>query len=290
MDDKYSTTSEEQEQERKQKQEQEQYAELEASYQTFLKKAQRLVRIGGVNRDRTIELIEAAKGKRSLRQFAEDLQLSAPTLSRILNGSINSIKPEYLVKIALNAEPGSDVSLDELLKAQGWGNAEDNLRRARFSEEMCSRIIAYELLKKGCSVSFLRQLPIQNRVRPDLSITTDAVQGDWLFEIKLFPETAKVNIMGGLRFALNTIMIYYYTGGKAGRYTLVVTTSVAYEEAKRLVKNYGPVPDEISIMYVSMEEEKIIDEYILPLTEGRQAQSLFSQQTLPSSDSQVSET
>ena len=64
------------------------------------------------------------------------------------------------------------------------------------------------------------------------------------------------------------IMAMHYLGYPARRITLVIDNEAAFSFAKKYLSSVT-VPDEISVMLLSVGEKRIIDEYIAPLRDGR---------------------
>ena len=68
----------------------------------------------------------------------------------------------------------------------------------------------------------------------------------------------------------NSIMALYYRGLKAKRVSLVVDSDDLFRAMKRLMARYE-IKDEMSVILISMETGKILEEYVAPLTDGRTA-------------------
>lgn len=115
--------------------------------------------------------IEAARGSRSMATFVDDIKrtspnakISAPTLSRIINGSFKkSISLELLEAIADVADKDSGITFDDLAEANGYVNKEEtdkdairDMRNAReferktvYETEKAQMIMQQEIASRG---------------------------------------------------------------------------------------------------------------------------------------------
>lgn len=82
------------------------------------------------NKEKLTDLVIQAKGaKRTMAQFAADTGISAPTLSRIVNGKFNNpLEKTILEKIFSSKCPEADFSLEILLRANGMIPKADDVR------------------------------------------------------------------------------------------------------------------------------------------------------------------
>lgn len=236
-------------------------------------------RAGEVDMDRLIQLIVKAKGNRTMRQFAEDMEVNVSTVSRIINGKVSEVSNSLLAKIAAYADPESGVTIEQLMEAQGIVTETDGPMLARRYEEDCRRIVADELLNRGYSVSYTKS-DIKSLERIcDFVIKTDALsQGDgsWLFEAKMFTQHSRIPIgLGATQIWLDGAMAVYYRGENASRISIIVDHRTVFDQIKEQLSHYE-LADEISVILIATKQGRILDEYVAPLTGGRQAKSIFN--------------
>ena len=240
----------------------------------YMEKLQKAYRTGRGDPMTLIELVEAAKGKRSQRKFADDLGVNVSSVSRILSGKVSEISDELLAKIAACADPDSGVTIEKLMEAQGIVEAENRAQLAMKFEEACRRIIADELLSRGKSVAYPNdgRVSRMSRYMCDFEIKTDALKrgdGRWMFEVKMMNTSAKLPAgVGRTMIWVDSAMAAYYRGESIGRISLVVDHRIIYEDLKHRLEEQ-PINDEISIILISVGQGKILDEYVAPLIDGR---------------------
>ena len=233
---------------------------------------------GEVDQDAIIRLVDAARGTRSIRQFAEELNVNPSSISRILNGKVKEINNQLLAKIAVYADPDSGVTIEKLMEAQGKVKAEEiDVLYTRF-ESACRRTISDELLQRGYSVSYVKDLDTDTKRVCDFAIKTDALSNNedvWLFECKMLSAQSQYPVgIGRTRIWIDSAMAYYYKGKTAGRLTLVVDRKEVFENVKETLKEYL-LNDEISVMYISPNQGKVMEEYIAPLADARTPITVF---------------
>lgn len=93
--------------------------------------------------ERIKQIVLAAKGsKRTMKQFAEDTGISAPTLSRMVTGKVpRQISIQNMSKIICHAAPKSGVSIISFARANGYlpkADSERLHREARNGNELIS--------------------------------------------------------------------------------------------------------------------------------------------------------
>ena len=238
------------------------------------------VRAGEVDRDKLIELVWLAMGNRSQRKFAEDVGVNVSSVSRILSGKVTEIGNNLLAKIAVAADPDTGVTLEKLMEAQGIvPKAGRHTLDTKF-EDNCRRIFCDELLKRGYSVSYAKE-PIKgpNRRRWDFEVVTDAIQhgeGRWLVETKMLTQFSRFPVgIGKTKIWLDSAMAYYYEGGVAGRISLIVDLKSVFDQIKERLSGLT-LKDEISVILISTATGEIVEEYVAPLTDGREGKVIFS--------------
>ena len=245
----------------------------------YFLKLQSAYRTGESDKEALIELIAEAMGKRSQRKFAADMGVNVSSVSRILNGKISEISDMLLAKIAANADPASEVTIEKLMQAQGMVEAESRAQLGRKYEESCRRIFADELLKRGKSVSYPKEQVYENRHLCDFEVETDALtkgNGRWLVEAKMMTNFAPLPVGSGrTKIWLDSAMAAYYRGEKIGRVSLILDYRRVFEQLKKDLARI-PIKDEISIILISIGEGKILDEYIAPLADGSTPEFTFA--------------
>ena len=232
-----------------------------------------------VNKEETIALVKAAQGDRSIRKFAEELGVSASSISRILNGTSTEIRSSLIAFIADCADPKSNVTLDKLLHAQGFTLPEDRRPVGKREKWESKRLICDELLIRGYSVQYVIEVPNWSVVvnLPTYTIQTDAFSdgnGKWLFYDKLCKKVKKVSF-NMIQAWVDGIMASYYRGLKAKRVSIVVDSEDLFNGMKRLFARYK-IKNEISIILISMEQGKVFDEYIIPMEDDTVPETVIS--------------
>lgn len=238
-------------------------------------------RTNNVDKEKTIGLIKKAKGARTQKAFANAMTIDESVVSRILSGKTTELSPALISKIASYADPGSGVTLEQLMEAQGFGGTGNSRHAAKEFADECQRIIAFELLHRG---AFIEKSADDGTGSFDFTFFTNALSDsfepptEWAFEV-LYSGCGHI-FFYQLRDRLNLIMAEYYKGYPAGRATLVTDNEAAYKRAKEILAPLT-IPDEISVMLISTSEKRILNEYIAPLSNGRQGRSVFE---LPDSE------
>ena len=235
-------------------------------------------RTGNADLETLILLIKDAMGPRSQRKFAEDLKVNVSSISRILAGKVYEVSDLLLAKIAVFADPGSGVTLEKLMEAQGIVEAASTSDLSSKLEDNCRRIMVDELLSRGYSVSYPETSLDHRKTRAfDFEIITDAVGngGRWLVEVK-----GTFGIIPGLGLFqawLDSSMAAYYRGEKIGRISLAVDNRKIFEQSKHRLAELC-IPDEISVILISTASGRVLDEYVAPLRDGRSARCVFGKE------------
>lgn len=244
-------------------------------YALLLKTA---IRTGEVDKTETAALVNAAKGNRSIRRFAECILVNPSSISRILNEQVTEINSELLAKIVAYAEPDSGVTIEKMMFAQGLVRSEDCIMQYQRYEAACRRIITDELLQRGYSVSYIKTPTLENGRTCDFRIKTDAFspdEGEWLFECKMLSAYSNLPLgVGRTGIWLESAMAYYYSGKKAKRISLIVDHLDTFELMKAHLQEFC-IPNEISVLYISLTQGRVLDEYVAPLTDGREPKKIF---------------
>lgn len=245
----------------------------------MMSRAGMMKRTKDVDKEETIAIVKAAQGERSMRQFAEEMGVNVSSISRILNGSVTEIRPPLLASIVYHAAPGSGVTLEKLLNAQGLTMPEERRPVGKREKWESKNLIADELLLRGYSVRYvIPKTPlIDMSFFPTYVLRTDAFPGEdgnWYFIDKLCKQVKRVSI-AMVDSWFNSIMALYYRGLKAKRVSLVVDSDDLFRAMKKLMERYE-IKDEMSVILVSMETGKVLEEYVAPLTDGRTAELVLT--------------
>ena len=248
--------------------------------QMYAEKLRQSVRVGEVDHDRLIELVALAKGGRSQRKFADDMGVNVSSISRILSGKVTEISNDLIAKIVVAADPNSGVTLDKLMEAQGIIPKDERASLGKKFEDNCRRIFSDELLKRGYSVSYAKESRMDHTMqRWDFEVVTDALtqgEGRWLVEVKMLTQYSRFPVgIGKTKIWLDSVMAYYYMGGVAGRISLIVDNRTVFDYVKEKMSELT-LKDEISVILISTAAGRILDEYVAPLTDGREGKVIFS--------------
>ena len=196
-------------------------------------------RLGKPDTDKLIRLVVKLIGSRTMRQFANDLGVNVSSISRIVNGKTTEISDLLLAKIAIYADPDSGVTLEDLMDAQGI--IENKSARSLYKkfEDDSRRIIVDSLLKTNYSVNYY-QGPSNKPY--DFGIITD---------------------------------LTFFCGEKADRISLIIDDDSAYNYIVKQFSKYT-IRDTISVILVSTDLGKVVDEFVIPLTDSRIAVRVFN--------------
>lgn len=232
-----------------------------------------------VDTHETRALVKAALGNRSIRKFAEEIGISASSISRILNGAITELRSSTIAFIVDCADPKSGVTLDKLLKAQGFTKPENRRPVGKREKWESKGPISDEMLLRGYSVQHIMEAPDWSVIAdlPTYIIQTNAFSdgiGKWLFYDRLCKKIKKVSI-AMIQSWIDGIMASYYRGLEAKRVSIVVDSEDIFNVMKRMLGRYR-IKDEISVILVSLEEGRVFDEFIVPLEDGTMSVSILA--------------
>ena len=253
------------------------------SHEELVRIVNRSVQQGDIDVEKTKELLKLAKGMRTIAAFAADMGITTNNLSRIMCGKIIVLRKDTMIKIVENAAPGSGVTIQALMDAQGylpWDDAAIG-KEGHFVGK-CREAIAKVLKDKGFEATYQKQGPGRPEVQPlyNIDITSTALSkggGRWLIECKKL-----TNFTWGARGSekiqhwLDAAMAYYYRGDIAGRISVLVDQQDVFDRIKEKLSSFR-LRDEISVILMSEKHWKIIDEYVAPLMDGQEAVLPFSE-------------
>lgn len=252
-------------------------ADTQADYEMYLKKIRETARVNVVDLDKTSAIVEKAKGSRSMRQFAEEMGMNASSVSRIINKKVDTISFETMAKIIAHSAFDRSTTYKDLISAQGLVKL-DVPNKLTTYEETCRRIMVDELLKRGYSASYPLYSGKSEQYHEDFAIQTDALtkgNGRW----KITAESFSFNLgRDELHIVMNWLrdkMLYYYLGGEAGRITILIDQKDIFNRVKEYFSHYI-IPDEISVILISVDRGCILEEYIIPLRDGSTPKTVFN--------------
>ena len=228
------------------------------------------------------ELVKKARGpSRSLRQFADEIDVNPSTVSKVENNKATGISDEFLVKVAEHADSDSGVTLEILLSANGMERDRRLSFRAKADEfeRVSSDIIKNELFRGNYYATNASDMDIFlfGRIgRPSLMLRTDALgenESIWLFSCSYSIE--EEDERRGMTMAaiiiterVSAIMSSFYCGnGEIGKWSLLLNSRKAFDECKRrLEKRFEgrKIRDLISLILVDEEKRYVVDEWYIP--------------------------
>lgn len=246
-------------------------------------------RIGNLDKDKFVELLLAAKGKRTMRDFAVACGAAPSTFTRIMQ-KINKgpSSPELITAIAENAETESGVTIDMLADANGYRIIRgvpqvlsDFMKKKDRLVSICKGVLSVSLLDRDVIIRFKNTFSNAESYRfcehfyacPDIHISTDAFnsnQGDWIIYVPPFSDSVD-GILKCEKFVFNKIneaVLLSTTKGHiypldTTRYSFIIMEKSIYDSILYCFKDM-PVPVDISIILIDPETNSIVDEYMLP--------------------------
>ena len=246
-----------------------------------------------VDKERFAELLEQAKGVRTMKDFAESCGVNPSTFTRIVKKTNKgSSSVELLEAIADNALPGSGVTLELLADANGYTLDKDNGIKARRLiarnenyESVVRNVLIQELLDRNQEVrigKIVYDFGKTMSLKPDVLIRTGAFGNEddiWFIDSILFSHDTKnkpINTKSLKRMALdrigrfNLISMSKQEFLRPNRFSLVFFDRDAYDV---VVEEFSEpqVATRISFILIDTLNNRIEDEVMLPLfSEGPQ--------------------
>lgn len=230
------------------------------------------------NQEEIVQLIVKAMGTRSLRGFAEEMRVNPSTISRTLSGKVQNTSLDLLAKIAAYAAPESGVTIEKCMEASGLkiqSGSTDLVERLTY----CTSIVVNELRKRGYTAHYMESdvTMLGKKMLNVRTVRTNALTGDesdWQFSASFgVPKLGRRNL-SNTDFLWNLMAQYYLGTSKITRSTLIFSNESDYLYHKDNLSKIS-IPDEISIILISEEEKQIIEEYIAPQKDGKQAVKVF---------------
>ena len=231
------------------------------------------------DKDRLSDLIIKAKGpKRSMRKFAEELGVDASTLSRLINQkTTGAINDKLLAAIAAHADPDSGVTIEALIEANGMVPKDARYQSEEAFEKACRDIIIAELEKRGNKVESAESERLKGAgfmMEYDFALQTDALKngnGKWYFECKRPIPVGAGRLMQWLTM---TMSLFYCGAVDAERGSIVVDRREVFKMLCERCKDVS-IPDELSIILVDIQNQCVVDEFMLGLKGGEKLPEVF---------------
>ena len=251
----------------------------EKKYEDYLKRIRIARRSGDVQQEEFIQLVNDAIGLRSMSKFATEIGVNTSSISRILSGKVLEVSSELLAKIAAYSDSESGVTLEKLMLAQGLSTPALNYNKMMTREQDYIQVVVEGLCAYGYTAGKLKETQLKDvfTKKKEKVITTNAISkgaGWWHLSLDCFNEKSKMLADHFDRWLQYSMSRYYCGETKIGRFTRMFDDRERFERAKSRIADYI-ISDEISIMLISPEERRVIEEYIIPLRDGSTPKSVF---------------
>lgn len=253
-----------------------------------------------LNKELFAELLNAARGGRTMKDFAEACGVNPSTLTRIMQkANKGASSTELLEAIAEHAAPNSGVTLEELAQANGYTLERDTGIKAtklsaymENSETLIRNILVQGLLDRGADVrmgriryTFSKSLSLS----PDALLMTNAFGHEdeiWFSDSILAvprmtrPDDHPINRSRVKQMAFEKLARFVFISMnkvdlyRPTRYSLVVFDQEMYDI---IVEEFAEtvVPTDISIIRIDSLNGCIANEYMLPHNEKGAQESYF---------------
>lgn len=270
-------------------------------YEEYKKLFPCYVEMNLADKQKMADLLCKAKGEsRSLRKFADDIDVNVSTISRISNKKIaRHVDSEVIAKMAAGAESENENLFDELMNANGMQKVIvekhcidlkrlqrykmraltycDNLKKINIQEAVdCEgldqtwKAIANSLTE--ADIKYEIDFDDSNSHFWNYRATSDVIDGDWLFEVRKCSNFSSIN--SAIR-SIYKIMADHFRLDRDdyGKVSIVFDNRLAFKEAITTFEQYAP-PFEMSFILVS--KFKVEQEFILRKPDGSLRCSIFS--------------
>lgn len=271
-------------------------------------------RANEVDKERFAELLLAAKGGRTMQQFAKVCNVSPSTFTRIIQKANKGASTLKLLKsIAEHAAHNSNVTLQSLADANGYHLEEDRIdisEQAQYffrnAESLTRNIIIQELLRRGRDVKIDRvRYNFSNTLfhhTADVIITnaysqecTACFAGSLKVTLRqnnnktydYFRDVKRLTFNYLSRFVFTSLNVTSFSG--ALHFFLAVFDDETYN---MITEEFGEtkVPADISIVHINLEDSRIVNEYMLPHTDKGHQPSFFMTTEETASDQEYLQT
>jgi len=265
-----------------------------------------------VDKERFAELLLAAKGNRTMKDFAILCETNPSTFTRIVKmDNKGASSPDLLEAIARNASPESNVTLEALAKANGYTLEENTplsamsiIHDRRLMEDIIQSTVADELLTRGKQVrlgGIKYNVSKRMLLSPDALILTDAFNDDednhedrlWFVD-SMFTTKDRYPGQGvyaaNIRHkAFNMLSRFTFISMSASdflkpyRFSLVVTDQEAFDI---IVDEFSETifTADTTLILIDPYNRCIVNEYMFPLKGCENRKSFFMTTTMHSQD------
>lgn len=246
-----------------------------------------------IDKDKFAELLNAAKGSRTMKEFSQVCGVNPSTFTRITQ-KVNkgSSSTELLEAIAENAAPNSGVTVEALADANGYTAERDRgiqVAMGLNTEILVRNVLVQELLDRNAEVrmgniryNFGKTMALS----PDALIMTDAFGNKdevWFVDsiaTTIDTKSKSVNKTTLKRMAFDRLSRFVFISMnkielfRPSRFSLVffdkdIFNIVVEEFSETLVPTY------ISLILIDTLNSTIIDEFVLPQASGASQESYF---------------
>lgn len=244
-----------------------------------------------VDKDAFADLLVAAKGGRTMKDFAIACGVNPSTFTRIVQkANKGSSSPELLKAIAENASKACGITLEQLAQANGYtvesdsGRISHRLYNGYYLEHLTRDILVQALLDRGQSVrlgNIRYNVSKSLSISPDALIMTDAFGKKdevWFVDSisiqeKTSPSSSihpnptlksRVKRLAFDRLARFELISLNNTGLLCPtRFSLVVFSQEAYDIIKNEFSEMVVSPD-ITVIYIDTLNNRVAEEFVLP--------------------------
>ena len=268
-------------------------------YEEYKKLFPCYVEMNLADKQRMADLLCKAKGEsRSLRKFADDIDVNVSTISRISNKKIaRHVDSEVIAKMAAGAESENENLFDELMSANGMQKVivethcidlkQQQLRVLTYCDKLKKisprQVSVYEWLDQTwkaianslteADIKYEIEFEDSNSYFWDYRVTSDVIDGDWVFDVK---KCLNFSAIRSVERSIYKIMADHFRldHDDYGKISIVLDNVLAYKEIVNKFERFAP-PFEMSFILVS--KFRVEEEFILKNPDGSPRHSIFNQ-------------
>ena len=247
------------------------------SYDELISATKEYRKVKPVDTEKTIYLVSKAKGDRNLREFGAAAEhINYTQLSRILSGTSLVIGNKGIAAIVAAAMPGAGVTLDALMEAQGRVRV-DSLHDYNLTcKLMIRQIMEDSLLTDGYALRMKKSDSDAAKLSIEINKANKKAGYIWNAEIMTFPtRTGSADYSDEANYLLSQLLKCSLESTDTDRYSFVIDNEQVYSAIKEKAENIR-VPNEVSIVLVDIRGRRVAEEFIVPLTQGKNTGSLFA--------------
>ena len=222
-------------------------------------------------------LTTSAGDSQAYRDFAAAIDTSIAFVSYVLNAQSVKIRNKVIAGIIDAAAAGSGVTLETLMEAQGRIHKKDLESFERNYQGEIRRILIDELLEAGYEIKFSEYYKAEpNPTNSSFVLELKQPDTDCFvscdFKIKACPLVKDTDDIDALisSWLDKTISVNFF---HKIRLFLAVDNSTVYREIQKKVEDIR-IPNDISILLVSPQKRKIINEYMVPRSDEKKTTPL----------------